>query len=102
VYSCSEHPLVPMDRDRGLVATLDSLAPDALRPDGMFDNWYDEVGEGTWGCARCPFLPVCGGGCPKLWKEGDLPCPSYKFNWSGRLDLTAHAAGMTQVVAAAG
>ncbi|ETK37756.1 hypothetical protein MPTA5024_02150 [Microbispora sp. ATCC PTA-5024] len=94
VYSCSEHPLVPGDRDRGLVATVEDLTAGDRRPAGMFDQWYDEVQDEAWPCARCPFLPVCGGGCPKRWKEGDIACPSYKFNWAGRMDLAAAARGL--------
>ncbi|MEV6033990.1 radical SAM protein [Nonomuraea sp. NPDC052116] len=96
VYSCSEHPLVPRDRDSGVLATLDELATTALRPAGMFDTWYDEIEQDRWPCARCPFLPVCGGSCPKLWHDGAPPCPSYKFNWRQRLDLAAQSKGLVR------
>lgn len=94
IYSCSEHPLVPIDRDRGRVGTVDSLGPDEQRGPGLYAGWYDEVSAGRWPCSRCPFLPVCGGGCPKLWHEGSMACPSYKFNWADRLDLRALEAGL--------
>ncbi|GAB3518371.1 radical SAM protein [Phytohabitans suffuscus] len=94
VYSCTEHPLVPVDSVRGQVASLDLLPVDQRRPEGAFDSWYDEVRAGQWPCATCPFMPVCGGGCPKLWKEGELPCPSYKFTWRERLDNAAIARGL--------
>ena len=29
---------------------------------------------------NCNILPVCGGGCPKSWKEGFIPCPAFKNN----------------------
>jgi uncharacterized protein len=93
VYSCSEHPLVPGARETGVVARLADLPGSAPRPAGMFGDWYDEVGEGKPDCARCPFLPVCGGACPKLWREGHNPCPSYKFNWGDRIDLAAAGLG---------
>lgn len=32
-------------------------------------------------------MPVCGGGCPKSWKEGIKPCPSTKFNIKDKLLL---------------
>ncbi|MFI6603934.1 radical SAM protein [Nonomuraea sp. NPDC050536] len=95
VYSCSEHPLVPRDKDKGLIATLDSLGSTARRPPGQFDGWYGEVRSGSWPCAQCPFLPVCGGSCPKQWHEGGLPCPSFKFGWESRLDIAAERMGLT-------
>ncbi|MFC0529789.1 radical SAM protein [Phytohabitans kaempferiae] len=94
VYTCTEHPLVPVDSVRGQVSSLDVLPADQHRPEGLFDSWYDEVEAGQWPCATCPFMPVCGGGCPKLWKEGELPCPSYKFTWRERLDNAAIARGL--------
>lgn len=94
MYTCTEHPLVPAEAGRRQVSTLDLLPSTALRPVGDLDTWYDEVENKEWQCARCPFLPVCGGGCPKLWKEGELPCPSFKFTWADRLDQQARAQGL--------
>lgn len=89
IYSCSEHPLVPVVRDTGILTTLDDLAGSARRPAGSFDNWYDQVGNGRQPCGSCPLLPVCGGSCPKLWREGHIPCPSMKHNWQERMDIAA-------------
>jgi uncharacterized protein len=97
VYSCSEHPLVPVVRETGILTTLDELADTARRPLGQFDDWYDQVGDGEQQCGRCPLLPVCGGSCPKLWREGHVPCPSIKYNWSERLDLAAVRLGYQRV-----
>jgi uncharacterized protein len=93
IYSCSEHPLVPGARDTGIVARVTDLAGSAARPRGAFDDWYDQVGDGKQQCGRCPLLPVCGGSCPKLWREDHLPCPSMKFNWDDRVDLAAQRLG---------
>ncbi len=102
VYSCSEHPLVPKERDAGVVATVGDLAGSLPRPLGRYDDWFDEIeasagADGETACARCPLLPVCGGACPKLWREGHLPCPSMKFNWNERLDLAAARLGYEAV-----
>lgn len=32
-------------------------------------------------------LSVCGGGCPKAWREGNPPCPPAKSNIEDRLAL---------------
>lgn len=89
IYSCSEHPLVPGVRDTGVLARTEDLTGAELRPEGVFDDWYDQVENASQPCNGCPLLPVCGGSCPKLWREGHLPCPSLKFNLQERLDLVA-------------
>ena len=93
IYSCSEHPLVPVARDTGVIATIGDLAATAARPLGQFDDWYDQVSDGVQPCGRCPLLPVCGGSCPKLWRDGSMPCPSTKFNWEERMDIAARRLG---------
>jgi uncharacterized protein len=93
VYSCSEHPLVPVARNTGVVANVSTLDLAATRPRGAYDDWYQEIEGGAQQCARCPLLPVCGGACPKLWREGHIPCPSMKFNWQQRLELMAARLG---------
>jgi uncharacterized protein len=97
IYACSEHPLVPKVRDTGVVARVSDLVGAAPRPVGAFDDWYDQVDDGKQQCGRCPLLPVCGGSCPKLWRDGYMPCPSARFNWEDRLDLAAQRLGYQQV-----
>jgi uncharacterized protein len=96
VYSCTEQPLVPGHDDRH-IATVDGLDAAAPRPAGSFDDWYETLERDETGCRRCPILPVCGGACPKLWREGRPPCPPIKTNLPERLDLYARAAGLTPV-----
>lgn len=98
VYSCSEHPLVPGVRDSGVIATAaDLMASTGKRPAGIFDDWYDSVEAHDVQCGGCPILPVCGGSCPKLWREGHIPCPSIKFNFQDRLELAASRLGFYKV-----
>ncbi|WP_424210947.1 radical SAM protein [Streptomyces sp. BI20] len=95
VFSCSEHPLVPeAERDLPLVH-IERAGPEVLRPVGPYDDWNDTIERGGVGCTGCVFLPTCGGSCPKAWEEGHPPCPSYKFNVQGRLDLIAARGGLT-------
>ncbi|WP_018353092.1 radical SAM/SPASM domain-containing protein [Longispora albida] len=96
VYSCTEQPLVPGFEDRA-VSSLPVLAAGELRPEGEFDDWYDALDGGETGCRDCRILPLCGGACPKLWREGKPPCPPLKLNVAGRLDLFARAAGCEPV-----
>ena len=51
---------------------------------GEFNN---RVRKGLYDCHECKMLPVCGGGCPKHWLEGTVPCPPTKFNIEQRLQL---------------
>ncbi|HZM75973.1 MAG TPA: radical SAM protein [Candidatus Limnocylindrales bacterium] len=99
VYSCSEHPLVPRVRDSGIIATVDDLTRNGTgpRPIGAFDDWYDSVSENSVPCGRCPILPICGGSCPKLWREGHIPCPTIKFNFQERLELAAGRLGFQRL-----
>ncbi len=97
-YSCSEHPLVPGARDDGVIARIEELTSSVRRPRGMFDDWYDRIESGGQQCASCPMLPICGGACPKQWIEGNVPCPSIKHNWRGRLGIIAADAGLRPAV----
>ena len=74
--------------------TLDAVS---LRPAGEFDDWYDAMAAGETGCRECAILPLCGGACPKLWREGSPPCPPLRDNVRQRLDLFALTAGYTPV-----
>jgi len=47
--------------------------------------WGEEIAARAYPCAECEMLPVCGGGCPKLWHEGKVPCPTAKHNIRERL-----------------
>jgi uncharacterized protein len=94
VFSCTEHPLVPGLKDSGVVARVDDLVGVTPRPAGLYDDWYEQVEDGHQQCGRCPLLPVCGGSCPRMWREGSVPCPSVKFNWADRLDIAAAKLGL--------
>ncbi|HRP90913.1 MAG TPA: radical SAM protein [Edaphocola sp.] len=50
-------------------------------------NFKNEVAEEKWPCKSCNLYPSCGGYCPLKWNEGELACPSYKFNIKERLAL---------------
>ena len=93
VFSCTEKPLVPEAEENEAITHLTMLSPDQLRPVGPYDDWVDGIEREETSCQDCVMLGVCGGSCPKLWREGSVPCPSYKFNWDVRLTLLAFNAG---------
>lgn len=101
IFSCTDHPLVPEAEQNRVLARLEEQDPDAIRPEGEFDGWHEEVQAGRSWCRDCVFLPTCGGSCPKAWHEGNPPCPSYKHNVQGRLDLAAERLGLLPLPAGA-
>jgi uncharacterized protein len=97
IFSCTEHPLVPLEELRNTLATVDTLAPSELRPLGTHDDWNDTLeGGSTSPCRECRIFGLCGGACPRMWITGQIPCPSYKDpdNIQARLDLAAQKSGL--------
>ena len=109
LFNCTEVSLVPAynrsDSQGGLLQVINDASgyePDnvyqighlngAVYPDGRrkLGGFLDDVRSGKYPCHACPMLPVCGGSCPKLWLEGQVPCPSVKFNIEQRM-LLAYA-----------
>ncbi|WP_328827834.1 radical SAM/SPASM domain-containing protein [Streptomyces ureilyticus] len=99
-FSCSEQPLVDHLKSTA-VGNVDQdwAASGGLRPTGTYDDWHTEVAApgSQRSCTTCRFYPTCGGACPKLWREGHWPCPSYKFNIQARFDLIAEMNGFTKI-----
>jgi uncharacterized protein len=92
-FSCTEHVLVPRHAKDAVGAAATTASP---RATGMFDGFNrDAVRELP--CARCVMFGICGGACPKHWREGSEPCPSFKYNLRERLDLAARRGGMRAV-----
>ena len=97
LFSCSEYPLVPEHEASGGLGRIGDLPTLELRPTGPFDDWHDAIAAGETPCHSCPFLPVCGGACPKQWREGKGLCPTYKYDIQNRLDLVARMSGLAIV-----
>lgn len=89
IFSCTEQPLVSRSESAEVLARVQEHPSDTPRPAGPYDSFFDDVRVGHVPCHRCPLFGVCGGACPKLWQDGHVPCPSYKFNMQQRLDLVA-------------
>lgn len=89
IYSCTEHPLVPVLELTKRIASVDTIDMSLPRPRGEFDDWYREVRDGLYPCHSCWLMPSCGGSCPKSWHEGLPPCPSLKFTMPTRIMIEA-------------
>ncbi|MFD0557611.1 uncharacterized protein FB566_2893 [Stackebrandtia endophytica] len=94
VFSCSEHPLVPQYEATAGIAKLGTLQL-PIRPVGQFDDWHDSIEAGESDCRGCKMLPVCGGACPKQWRDGNVACPPFKYTVQERFDLMARFNGFT-------
>lgn len=75
LFDCSETPLVKSyTRDYSIGHIVD-FKKDEKR---HFLDWNEEVYANKYPCGTCKIFPICGGSCPKEWKEGHVPCPDYK------------------------
>lgn len=87
VFDCSEVPYVETYEGTDyLLGNMKNGMPASFKPRSL-NNFNDQVAEGEYPCTGCEMLPVCGGGCPKSWREGVAPCPPNKFNIKDKLAL---------------
>jgi len=56
-------------------------------PAAVLASFQERLAAGDYPCRECSMLPTCGGSCAKAWIEGEIPCPSAKYNMKGRLIL---------------
>ncbi|AXE30014.1 hypothetical protein DK842_08975 [Chromobacterium phragmitis] len=87
IYPCYEFPYTPKyDAPKYKIGHIRSI--DQVRNDkAVTREWYADIQTGMSPCPRCPLFPVCGGGCAKLWYNGETGCPSFKLNLPERLVL---------------
>ncbi|MFT4280651.1 radical SAM protein [Microbacterium sp.] len=94
MYSCTEQPLVPRDKFTTMITSVSNLAASAKRPLGSLDEWSAQVkSRPELPCSTCSLLPVCGGGCPKRWNEGERACPTLRATVRQRISLLAQRNG---------
>ncbi len=90
VFSCTETSLVQAyknsdDKNIYRLGNIKEKIDETKRI--IFSDFYDENEFNKYPCFSCNMLPVCGGGCPKSWKDGLQACPNEKFNMPERLML---------------
>jgi uncharacterized protein len=88
VYNCSEVSQVAAYAEVKMYK-LDRLGSTGapLVDQRPFSDWNDGILQHETPCGQCSILPICGGSCPKLWREGISPCPAMKENFGARLVL---------------
>jgi len=89
IFGCTEVSLVPSYENNGInLHQLGSVSTVTLDlKQNNFSNFYEENEIKNFSCSKCEILPICGGACPKEWKEGRIPCPPIKFNIKDRMLL---------------
>lgn len=92
-FSCTEHVLVPAHASDAIGKVASMHGP---RPKGAFDD-FNRTAVRELPCKSCVMFGICGGACPKHWREGSEPCPSFKYNLRERLDLGAVRSGLLAV-----
>ncbi|MEU4955616.1 radical SAM/SPASM domain-containing protein [Streptomyces lavendulae] len=98
LFNCTEAPYVPSYGEPNSMAIGNVVSGEIPGRRRALETFNDDVMQGKYNCASCTMLPVCGGACPKLWREGIAPCPSTLHNMPQRLLLalaanrTAHSA----------
>jgi uncharacterized protein len=94
LFNCTEAPYVPGYGEPNSMAIGDVVSGEIPGRRRELATFNDDVMKAKYNCASCAMLPVCGGACPKLWREGIAPCPSTLHNMPQRL-LLALAANRT-------
>jgi uncharacterized protein len=87
IYPCYEFPYTPKyetaEHRIGHVDTIDTVRND----NAITTRWFADVKTDIAPCKSCNLFPVCGGGCPKQWYDGEVACPPYKHNIKEKLVL---------------
>jgi uncharacterized protein len=87
VYPCYEYPYTPKyEGPEYRIGHVDSIATQR-NANAVTKNWFTDVKTDIAPCKTCNLFPVCGGGCPKDWYNGDVACPAFKYNIKDKLVL---------------
>ncbi len=87
IYPCYEFSYTPMyEKDEYKIGNI-KLSAETYNKHAITRDWFDDLEAGKSWCKECNFLPVCEGGCPKKWYQGEPGCPSFKFNMEDRMAL---------------
>lgn len=86
IYTCWEFPYTEYAGDEHKIGNLFN-SEETYNHDATLRDWAEVVDSGKVQCKGCNQLPICGGGCPKLWEEGTVACPPFKTNYKEKLML---------------
>ncbi len=86
IYTCWEFPYTEYSSDEHKIGNL-FKPEETYNKNATLRNWAEVVDKGDVWCKTCELLPVCNGGCPKIWEEGNPACPPFKSNYKEKLAL---------------
>lgn len=87
IYPCYEFPYTPKyEKPEYKIGHLDTIDME-VNNDAITKNWFEDIKTDISTCKTCNLLPICGGGCPKMWYNNEKACPSYKNNFEDLLLL---------------
>lgn len=87
VFDCTETPYVETYENTEYVLGNLHNGLSTISKHRPLLSFNDDVVDNEYPCSTCKMLPVCGGGCPKSWREGIAACPTNKFNIKEKLML---------------
>jgi uncharacterized protein len=80
IYPCYEYPYTPKyESPEYRLGHVDSIEIER-NANAVTRNWFTDIKSDIAPCKTCNLFPVCGGGCPKQWYNGEVACPSFKYN----------------------
>lgn len=84
-YDCTELPYT--EKGKETVRYNINDIPEKNKIVKTYNNWFNDLKDNKFPCSKCNLYPICGGSCPKHWYDGQIPCPSFKWNIEDRLKL---------------
>ncbi len=87
VWPCYEFPYTDMYADDAYkLGHIDRIAH-GRNDAAITRGWFSDIETNISPCPTCRLFPVCGGGCPKKWLQGEGSCPPFKRNMQDRIAL---------------
>jgi uncharacterized protein len=85
IFNCTEVSYVPTygSPNRYMIGDVRTGTDDRRRD--LLADFNRRIADREVPCHSCHLLPVCGGSCPKAWREGEAACPSFKWYLPTRL-----------------
>lgn len=95
LFPCSEVGLVDAYMENGCHKyQIGTLQDGVYRRRYVFDK-FKKIFDIYSPCRQCKIFPTCAGSCPKQWQDGNVPCPTTKYNLKEKM-LLAYLISKTQ------
>jgi uncharacterized protein len=97
IFSCYELPYTQAyQNDKYIEGNLLTDKPENKKNE--MREFFDNIENKKYSnCIDCNFYAVCAGACPKSWINGDVACPSFKFNMEDKMLLHYYLTKSNQI-----